>query len=85
MTVNNFRTLVVNIFGVVGDSCAANLAYDFENLVVGVHGILEVKRCIVVFFCVSEVAFFERNDFLHQGMSQVMLQIGIVCIKVSHG
>lgn len=76
--------LVVDALGVGSDGVAANFADDFEYLLIVVHSIPEVLGSIVEFFGFGVVPFLQGHDFLHQGMMQMVAQIGIVCIEVSH-
>ena len=62
----------------------ADIAHDIEDLVVGIHGILEVMGSVVEFAGIGIVAFLELDDAAHQRMSQMELQVGIVCIEISH-
>ena len=75
---------MVHAFGVVGYGGAAEVAHDFKHAVVVVHRVLEVEGGIVEFLSFGEITFFESYNLLHQRMLEMELQIGIVCIKISH-
>ncbi len=76
---------MVDTFGIVGYQAAAEVAYDFKNLFIIVHGVLIVEGRIVEFHGVREVAFLEFDNLAHQGMVEVMLERRIVGIqKFSH-
>ena len=76
---------MVDALGILGDESATEFAYYFEHALVVVHGVVEVEWCVVKLLGVGKVALFEFNDFAHQRVCEVMAQIGVVCIKVSHG
>ena len=84
MSVNQVRTLVVNAFGIGCNDFACYLACDFKHFLVRVHSVLVVERSVVEFFAIGVVAFFQSNDFLHQRVVQMVLQVFIVVIKISH-
>ena len=75
---------MVYVLGVGGDDVAANLAYDLQHAVVRVLGVGIVEGSIVKFVGVGIIALFEGDNLLHQRMGQVMPEVGIVCIEISH-
>ncbi len=85
MSVDYLGTLVVYILGIGGDDVAADFAYDVEHSLIVVHGILKVEGRVVIFLGIGIVTLLERNNLLHQRMGQMMLEVGIVCIEISHG
>ncbi len=76
--------LMVDTFGIVCYQAAAEVAYDFKNLFIIVHGVLIVEGRIVEFHGVCEVAFLEFDNLAHQWMVEVMLESWIVGIEISH-
>ena len=83
-SVDHLRPFVVHALGVLGQDVPADFAHDVQDSVVIVHRVLEVTGGDVAFACVGVVAFFQRDDFFHQRMSQVELQVLVVCIEISH-
>ena len=75
---------MVDSLGIVSDKATAEVTDDFENFVVVVHSVLEVAGRIVKFIGISEVALFELNNLLHQRMIEMMPEVGIVSIEISH-
>ncbi len=77
--------VMVDRLSVFGNSCAAYFAHDFEHALIVVHSVLKIERSVIEFVGVGEVAFFEFNNLAHHRMFQMMSQVGIVCIEISHG
>ena len=78
MVVDDARTLVVDPLGVGRDDLAAHLAGDFEHAAVGIHGVVEILRSIVVEVLLGETALLELHDLAHRGMLEVELQILVI-------
>ena len=55
-----------------------------QHALVRIHRVLKVERRIVKFLALGIVALTQGNDFLHQRVTQVVLERFIVGIKVSH-
>ena len=70
--------------GVVGDGGGANFAYDVEHAVIRIHGVVEVDGRVVEAVFVAEVAFFQFDNPLHQGVVQLEPEFRMVCIIVCH-
>ena len=64
---------MVYILGIACDDFTAKVADDFEHLVVVVHSVLEIKRSVVIFFCISIAALLELDNLLHQRMRKMLL------------
>ncbi len=84
MSIGTGSALVVDTFGVFSDKASAKVAYDFKNLVIIVHGVLEVEGRIVKLFGVGVVAFFKFDNLPHERVIQMMSEIGIVSIEICH-
>ena len=82
--VGMMRTFLVDALGIGSDGLGSNLSGYLQNLVVGVDGIVKVDWCIVKLLALSVVALFHSHDFLHQGMTQMILQSFIVFIEICH-
>ena len=78
MVVDHARTLVVHTLGVGGDHVAAHLARDRQHLAVGVHGVFEILRRIIIGVLLGESALFQFHDLTHQRMLEVVLQILVI-------
>ena len=70
--------------GVLGYDVAADVADDFEHAVVVVHSVLKVEGSVVIQVGIRVVALFELDNLAHQGVIEVMLEVGIVSEEISH-
>ncbi len=75
---------MVDIFCIRSNNVTANFSYDFKYFIVAVLCVCVVKRSVVEFLGVCIVAFFQSDNLFHQRMGQMVLEIGIVSIKISH-
>ena len=75
---------MVNALGVGADDLATDLADNVEDAVIVVQGVFEVLRRIVEFVLVREVSLLELDDSLHEGMPEVILELGSLAIIVGH-
>ena len=80
----HFRTVMVNILGVLSHNVAANVAHDLEHTVVIVDCVLIIAGGIIIFIGLYEVALFQSHDLLHHRMVEIQLQGRIVGIEISH-
>ncbi len=83
-TVNYFRSLVIHALGIFSQHVTTNITHDLQHSIIIIHCILEITRSDITFPRILEIPFFQRNDLLHQGMSQVELQILVICIEICH-
>ncbi len=75
---------MVHILGIGSNDVTAYLAYDFKHLVIAVLSVGIVQRSIVILLCIGIVTFFQSHNLLHQRMGEMVSEIGIVSIEISH-
>ena len=78
MVVHHLRPLVIHALGIGSDHVAAHLARDRQHLAVGVHGVFEILRRIIIGVLLGESALFQFHDLTHQRMLEVVLQILVI-------
>ena len=83
-SVNEVRTLKVNVLSVRLKDIGGDVASNLEQLLVVLYCVIEVNGSVCILSLVGKAALFQFNDALHLRMVEVELKLGMVGIIVCH-